>query len=217
MWERVSIGLSGAQVHRRNGVYRKAGPGVESEAPRLSWLREQGFPAPEVLDVGAGWILMAELPGRSAAESWSPDMRPRVIDALADVAVSLHAVDAGGCPFDRSLVVALAEAEAASGPVDVAALRDTAPAGEDIVVTHGDLCVPNVLFDPQTARVTGIVDVGRLGRADRYVDLAIATRSIGDVGLNPQYGPRAAERFLRRYGVRPDPEKVAFYRLLDEF
>jgi kanamycin kinase len=218
-WEPVTMGRSGAQVQRRNGFYRKAGPDVDGEAARLSWLRGQGFPAAEVLDAGDGWIVMAELPGRSAAEPWSPAMRPRIIDALADVAVALHAVPAERCPFDRSLAVALPEARAASGTdAGLAAELDrTVPAAEDIVVTHGDLCVPNVLFDPETAEVTGIVDVGRLGRADRYVDLAIATRSIGDVGLNPQYGPAAAARFLQRYGVEPDPPKVAFYRLLDEF
>lgn len=36
--------------------------------------------------------------------------------------------------------------------------------------------------------------------------------------LNPQYGPRYAERFLIRSSHQTaDDDKLAFYRLLDEF
>src|SRR3954449_2313667 len=68
----------------------------------------------------------------------------------------------------------------------VAELLATRPADEDLVVCHGDLTLDNVLFDPDTCRVTGVLDAGRLGVADRWVDLAIATRSLGS----------AASRFL---------------------
>jgi kanamycin kinase len=52
-----------------------------------------------------------------------------------------------------------------------------------------------------------------LGVADRWLDLAIATRSLeGRVGRDG-----AAERYLRGCGVEVDPAKLAFYRLLDEF
>ncbi len=84
------------------------------------------------------------------------------------------------------------------------------------MVCHGDLCVPNVILDPDTCRVSGLLDTGRLGVADRWLDLAIATRSLAG-GPNPQYGPAAADRYLARYGIDPDPGRIAFYRLLDEF
>jgi aminoglycoside phosphotransferase len=85
-----------------------------------------------------------------------------------------------------------------------------------LVVCHGDLCVPNVLFDPDTCQVSGVIDTSSLGVADRWVDLAIATRSM-TCELNLQYGSWAADRYLGRYGIAPDPGKTAFYRLLDEF
>lgn len=69
--------------------------------------------------------------------------------------------------------------------------------------------MPNVLFDPETCAVTGVID------ADRWCDLAIATRSLTD-DRNAEYGPAAATRFLSRYGAAPDPAKTTFYRLLDE-
>src|SRR2546426_1142069 len=39
---------------------------------------------------------------------------------------------------------------------------------DDLVCCHGDACLPNVFFDPTTLEVTGLIDVGRLGIADRY-------------------------------------------------
>jgi kanamycin kinase len=93
----------------------------------------------------------------------------------------------------------------------------TVPAFEDLVVCHGDLCLPNVLLDPDTLRVTGLIDVGRLGRADRYADLALATRSIASA-QNPQYSVHNADRYLSRYGIeQADTNRVTFYRLLDQF
>ena len=117
---------------------------------------------------------------------------------------------------------ALARAKLAAGQLraraenEVAELLATRPRQEDLAVCHGDLCVPNVLFDPGTCEVTGVIDTDRLGVADRWADLAIITRSLA-ARYNPQYGPWAADRLLDRYRVPPDPAKIAFYRLLDEF
>jgi len=61
VWEKVTIGASGAMVSRRNGVYRKesADPRTDlvGEGDRLSWLRAQGIPAAEVIDCRPGLLL----------------------------------------------------------------------------------------------------------------------------------------------------------------
>lgn len=67
---------------------------------------------------------------------------------------------------------------------------------------HGDLFLPNVLLDPATCAVTGVIDAGRLGVADRWVDLAIATRSFVSE-LNPQYGQWATDQYLAGTASRP--------------
>lgn len=43
----------------------------------------------------------------------------------------------------------------------------------DMVVCHGDPCMPNFMVDPKTLQCTGLIDLGRLGTADRYADLAL--------------------------------------------
>jgi hypothetical protein len=58
-------------------------------------------------------------------------------------------------------------------------------------------------------RWSGHVDLGRLGIADRWADLAIATRSAGW-----NYGPGWERLLLDAYGVEPDPERTRYYGLL---
>lgn len=213
---------------------------LADEADRARWLRAQGFPAADVIECDGVadrcWLLTRSVTGRPASASWAETERCRVIDAFADVARALHALPVGSCPFDRSLAVTLPLSRSAveSNAVDLqrldperqgrtghqllASLDAAVPdQKEDLVVCHGDLCLPNVLLDPVELTVTGVVDVGRLGTADRYLDLALATRSIASESLNPQFGHRYARRFLSRYGEPdPDPARIDFYRLLDE-
>jgi aminoglycoside phosphotransferase len=89
-------------------------------------------------------------------------------------------------------------------------------AAEDLVVVHGDPTLSNLLLgrgDDGRLTVTGYVDVDRAGVADRYLDLAIAARS-----LATNLSPEALGPFLHAYGIEaPDLLKVDFYVLLDEF
>ncbi|MBP2473712.1 kanamycin kinase/aminoglycoside 3'-phosphotransferase-2 [Crossiella equi] len=203
------------------------------EAARCQWLAARGFPAPEVVEHGAedgmSWLVTRALPGRPATGPWSPAQAVAAADALADLARALHALPVADCPFDRRLAVTvpLARAAAEAGAVNLADLDEeregwpvarlldeldrTLPATEETVVCHGDLCTPNVLLDPDTLAVTGVLDLGRLGVADRHLDLALVSRSLADNGLD-------ADRFLASYGYpRQDWDRIAFYRLLDEF
>jgi aminoglycoside phosphotransferase len=243
-WQPVTHGESGAEVWQLIGspeLYLKVGD-VSGEVDRLAWLAEHGLPVPEIVDAGdwcdpdaTGWLLTRAVPGRPASDPWPPAQRDGVVAALVDVAARLHALPVTECPFARDLAVTVpcAHAAAAENAIDlddldaerrgwtaarlVAELDATVPADEDLVVCHGDFCLPNVILEPRTLRVNGLVDAGRLGVADRWADLALITRSLADE-RNDQFGAERAARFLTAYGVRePDAAKLAFYRLLDEF
>lgn len=219
--------------------HRDTGFDLWAEDERLRWLAQVGIPTPEVVDYDisndCAWLVTTAVPGRSAADHWPADQRPEVIDALADFTQTLHGLPIENCPFERSLAVTMPAAAHAvvQDLVDLDRLDPayahwtpqqlleeayaTVPAFEDLVVCHGDFCLPNVLLDPDTLRVTGLIDVGRLGRADRYADLALATRSIASA-QNPQYSVHDADRYLSRYGIeQADTNRVTFYRLLDQF
>ncbi|MFN8191264.1 MAG: APH(3') family aminoglycoside O-phosphotransferase [Nocardioidaceae bacterium] len=217
---------------------------LEAERDRVAWLADTGFPGPSVLDWvedgAAATLVTTAVPGVPASDlprACVGDALPRLAGLLRD----LHALPVDRCPFDRRLAVTVEAAQqaAASGSIDlddldpdrrgrapadliaeVMAGRSRAAAAEvaDLVVCHGDACLPNLLLDPDTLAPTGVVDLGRLGTADRYLDLALITRSMSTTDLNPQYGAEAAAALLAAYGVaEPDAFRLTYYRLLDEF
>jgi aminoglycoside phosphotransferase len=98
----------------------------------------------------------------------------------------------------------------------LAELLDSRPDQEDVVFTHGDYCLPNIILRqsaPGVVEVSGFIDCGRAGIADRHQDLALAIRS---VAFN--FGADWVSTFLTAYGLaEPDARKVAFFTLLDEF
>ena len=77
-----------------------------------------------------------------------------------------------------------------------------------LVVCHGDACAPNTLVDDD-GHCHGHVDLGDLGVADRWADLAVATLS-----LSWNYPGEWEDELFDAYGVDPDPKRVDFYRRL---
>ena len=204
---------------------------LPDEAQRLRWLAAQGQPCPQVLDLASThdrhWLLMTALPGHDLASS--PGLPAGRIVAIAATALrTLHGLDAATCPFDHRAAVRIeyARLRMQAGLVDAedfddermnqtpaqvfAALQQQRPAHEDLVVTHGDACLPNLLA--ADGRFSGFVDCGRLGVADRHQDLALAAWSVR-YNLGADWVPA----FFDAYAGAIDPARVAFYRLLDEF
>ncbi|NJB98437.1 aminoglycoside phosphotransferase [Sphingomonas trueperi] len=83
------------------------------------------------------------------------------------------------------------------------------PATFDRVVTHGDFSLDNLLV--ADGEVTGCIDLGRVGIADRWQDLAILWHSLAE------FGDKAAAAMLQSYGIAVDPARLAFHLRLDEF
>jgi streptomycin 3"-kinase len=215
---------------------------LRGERERIEWLARTGVPCPSVVDwlesaAGACLVTVA-VDGISAGDVPTRYVE-RATRSIAEVLASLHSLDVGDCPFDRRLQVTVPQAERVvrRGGVDprnvVVALRGLPsvvllervqvdlPAMEelesdDLVVCHGDACLPNFLVDPATGRCVGLVDLGRLGVADRYLDLSLLVATMAGVGEFDQYASVDAERLLRSYGeVGVDRFRLDFYRLLD--
>ncbi|MFN3590103.1 MAG: APH(3') family aminoglycoside O-phosphotransferase [Spirosomataceae bacterium] len=85
------------------------------------------------------------------------------------------------------------------------------PQNTELVFTHGDYCLDNILFD--ASGLTGFIDMGRGGVADKYQDIALAVRSIRD-----EFSEDFLPLFFEEYGISAvSYDKIDFYILLDEF
>ena len=201
---------------RRFVKWAPAGSGLDltAELVRLRWAVTRTR-VPKVLSYGVvpdgEWLVTAALPGENAVSPrWTADPATAV-RALGEGLRHLHqALPVADCPFSWSVSTRLAAARRRGAPAGQNPQRwlDQAPPVDRLVVCHGDPCAPNTLLD-DAGRVSGHVDLGALGVADRWADLAVATWS-----TVWNYGPGWEQALLDAYGVEPDAERTAFYRRL---
>jgi kanamycin kinase len=190
----------------------RSGLDLAGEVARLRWAADYTC-VPQVLDQGhddtGSWILLSAVPGESAvAARWkaAPETAVRAIGAGLR---ALHdALPVPDCPFSWSVTDRLKRARSAGikPPLDLPA----APPVDHLVVCHGDPCAPNTLIR-EDGSWSGHVDMGALGIADRWADLAIATWS-----TQWNYGPGWEDALLEAYGIAPDAQRTAFYRTIWE-
>jgi aminoglycoside phosphotransferase len=223
-----AIGTGG---QRRFVKWAPAGSGLDlgAEAVRLRWA-VSFTPVPQLLGTGAGatgsWLVTSALPGEMAVTDRWKAQPHTAVTAIGQGLRALHdALPAQGCPFSWNASERLADVRrrARQGLLDpgrwhpghqhlsvsqaLDMLADIPPADE-LVVCHGDSCAPNTLLTTD-GRWSGHVDLGALGVADRWADLAVATWS-----TTWNYGPGWEIPLLKAYGVAADPDRTRYYRLL---
>jgi streptomycin 3"-kinase len=214
---------------------------LAGERDRLAWLHERGFASPEVVEwreAENGSCLVSAVPGVPASGLSGPDLL-KAWPSIARRIGALHELAADRCPFDRGLSPMLDRAAdvVARDAVDPGFLPEedrNVPAAEllarvagelptrleqeaaDRVVCHGDACMPNIMVDPETFRCTGLIDLGRLGTAARYVDLALMVANARESWGSPEKEAQAFAILFDTLGIgAPDGERLAFYLRLD--
>src|SRR5690606_29689404 len=180
-------------------------------------------------------LTTSAVPG-TPADQVPPDQVRRAWANIVTAVRALHDVPAAGCPFDRGLrtMYALAQDVVARGAVRREFLRpeQEARTGHDLladlaaelpvrrgqergdqVVCHGDLCLPNIVLDPETLEVSGFVDLGRLGVADRHADLSLLLASAQDTW--PDQAQHLRDQLPSLYGSPVDTDRLRFHLFLD--
>ena len=203
---------------------------LRREADRLRWI-DGRLSVPDVLffeDGDVTFLVLAEVPG-SPAHVWIDALGPTAVLAmLAESLREIHELPIEDCPFDGLLDLEIQQAERrlSDGLVDEAQfvdavgrapgqtlewLRERQHLVTDIVFTHGDFCMPNVMVDG--GRVSGVLDWGVAGLADRHRDFM----SI-EVTLRRNLGLEWVSRFYEMYGeMEVDEERVQLYSVLDQY
>ncbi|GEM45501.1 APH(3') family aminoglycoside O-phosphotransferase [Deinococcus cellulosilyticus] len=229
-WQQNDIGRSQAMVYFTDRWFLKIQPQASPETLRqdlqaLKWL-QQHVPVPEVLghaeQDGQEFLITSRIQGRDLSLLAQEDREKAVMHFARGLRL-WHGQPTQDCPLDRSLDFRLVEARQRleQGQIALEAFTDESPEDvlnwlhnnkpdEDLVLTHGDYCFPNVLVDQD--RICGFVDVGRAGISDRYTDLTLALWS-----TEYNCGSGWKHVFLQAYGHDLDQEKLHYYSLLDRF
>lgn len=204
---------------------------LDAERARLAWAIEFAS-VPPVLghgrDSDGAWLITAALPGDHAiSPRWTAEPARAVAAIGAGLRTFHDALPVASCPFSWSIEDRRADIlrRAARGAIDPArwhpchrhldlpralAILAEPPAIDRLVVCHGDTCAPNLLIGDD-GQCTGAVDLGALGVADRWADLAIATWS-----TQWNYGPGWEAALLAAYGIAADDARIRYYRLLHD-
>ena len=219
-------------------LYLKVGEGhaaalVSEEAVRLRWLAGRA-PSPRIVasgeEHGAAWLVTEALPGVPLG-AWVKRDRRRAVkaaEAMARVLRGLHALPVKECPFDSSVAAWLPIARdlVAKDLVDtddfddvhagwsagqvLAKVEALAHHAQGRVVVHGDFSLGNLIMD-EAGRISGCIDLGRLGVGDPYSDIFIGWRDLGGFGEEPQRAFLAALRLDHLDDARRD-----LHQALDE-
>jgi streptomycin 3"-kinase len=214
---------------------------LQAERDRIDWASRHGIPTTQVLDWAANddWacLLTRTVPGVPADRLTSTELWQAWPSITASLR-RLHDVPVDHCPFDRGIEAMIHDAEDvvrlnAVNPQFLPPELRQLPPGDvldrlrrqsqqrldeeraDRVVCHGDLCLPNVIVDPATLMVNGFVDLGRLGVADRYADIALLLGNSRGTWEDDAQAVAADDAFAAAYGIALDGARRAFYLCLD--
>ena len=239
------VGLSDAQVLMFEDMALKIQPDsktAENEHRMLRWLQGR-LPVPRLIEEahvdGLRYLLMSRVPGRFLCDDAILDDPWRLAELTAEGLRKLWSVDVKGCPTVRTLEKKFTQIEAGlrSGLItrEMAGQPGTyGPGGfaspaelfdwlvrhrpqEDLVLSHGDYCMPNIFADVNG--VTGFIDLGQAGVADKWVDIdkglwSMWANSTGAFGGKKRSFDR--QLLFEALGMAPDEEKIRYYGLLDE-
>ncbi len=239
-WHAVDLGRSRAHVYRLTTpegstlflkcVEAPQADELRDEAERLAWLQGK-LPVPRLvhyLDDATGAYLVTEaVPGQDLTEfnHESDAVKRQMTVELAWGLRRVHALDPAGCPFNHTPARQLARLEARLREYRGKAVRTELealhllldklkaeqPEAEDLVFTHGDPCLPNILVEGE--QLSGFIDLGSAGLGDRYRDLALARWSLGY-----NFGRGYDALFFKAYGLpEPDEAKLAFHQAVEQF
>lgn len=239
-WHTIDLGRSQARVYRLTALTKPTlfvkyidaahADELRDEAERLAWL-EGKLPVPKVVhyhdDATGGYLVTEAVPGQDLTEfnQETDALKRQMTVELAWGLRRVHTLDPTGCPFDHTparqlawLEVQLvkhgekiASAKPEASYVLLDKLKAEQPEVEDLVFTHGDPCLPNILVEGD--RLSGFIDLGSAGIGDRYRDLALAQWSLGY-----NFGRGYDALFFDAYGLpEPDIAKLAFHQAVEQF
>ncbi len=207
---------------------------VEREKDMLLWLQGK-LPVPEVVHFeqheNTNYLLMRAARGEPGYAYYEKQRdSEKMIRIYCEGIQRFQAVSISDCPFASNIDTRLSELDyllknnladidtenwEEDTPFDnpqalYAFLKAHQPA-EELVFSHGDFGDSNIFIAHD--QISGVIDLGRSGKADKWYDIAFCVRSIqNDLGNQPEH----LDLFFNLLGIEPDWEKIRYFILLDE-
>ena len=202
-----------------------------AEKTAMSWLQGK-LKVPRVVcfheQVETQYMVTTQVAGVTGIHQDALHNSASVIRVFAHGLREIHSINIDSCPLDwrmeRYLLWAggLIDSGALDSKIstgnprirlkeELASIRASLPTEEDLVFTHGDYCLPNILL--QDDRLSGIIDWGYAGVGDRYLDFVAACYTI-----RRNLGSKWVPVFFEEYGLQQlDGDKLMAYKRLYDF
>ncbi|MCH5211116.1 MAG: aminoglycoside 3'-phosphotransferase [Oscillospiraceae bacterium] len=214
---------------------------ADNEVQAMRWLNGR-VSVPKIITYerkeNKSYLLMTKAEGKMACDEYYMDNPEKLTSLLAAALHELWKINISSCPLDSSLNRKLQKARyyvennlvdtentepdtfgenGFKDPEDLLQWLTTHRPEEDLVLSHGDFCLPNIYIENDKFT---FIDLGRTGIADKWCDIAICYRSLkhnysGKYAKKeyPDYNP---DMLFEKLGIEPDREKIRYYLLLDE-
>ncbi len=239
------IGMSDSQVLIFKDKVLKIQPdneASEGEYEIMKWLQGK-VPVPGILDFqclnGKTFLLMTKMSGKMCCDD-EYTKEPEKLAALLSKGLKMWwKVDTKGCPRNYSLdkKLQLAEYRVRNNLVNVDDfeagtigdggfkcpedllkwLEDNRPE-EELMLSHGDFCLPNVFADK--GKISGFIDFQMTGVCDKWQDIALCYRSLKHK-LQRKYSGKQYKNYndnmiFEKLGIELDWDKIRYYMFMDE-
>lgn len=240
-----TIGMSNSQILCFDEVVlkvEKENEESDNEHRMMEWLIDK-LPVPRIVsfdrEEGVNYLLMSRIQGNMACSPKLLANPSELVKVLVDGLKMFWDVDVAECPNNNSIdnKLRMAETRVSLGLCDVEHaepttygrngfknpenllqwLKDNRPE-EEFVLSHGDYCLPNIFI--KDGQISGFIDLGRVGIADPYQDIALCYRSL-QRNYDGTYGGRVYKGFdpkilFDELNLKADWDKIRFFTLLDE-
>lgn len=204
------------------------------EFTMMKWLQGK-LPVPKIIDFctfnGYNYLLMSKMDGLMSCDEYYLNKPEELVRLLAEGLKILWRIDINGCPHinDTENKLKLARTRIDNNLInfencdsenfsenlfkDVEELYkflvENKP-NQELVFSHGDYCLPNIFFNNHS--VSGFIDLGRCGIADKWQDIALCVRSLEHNLGSKKY----IDLLFEELGIEKDDNKIKYYILLDE-
>ncbi len=236
-YEIDNIGHSGSTVLTFDDMVLKIEPhtsNIDDSVETMRWMAER-VPVPQVLRYEVvdekSHLLMSKVEGKMSCDPYYMEHPDEMVGLLAEGLKMLWSTDIRGCRQSWSLegdmekvresldrewepgkTVVSPNGEVLESPEEVMAWLEENKPEVELALSHGDYCLPNVFL--KDGKVSGFIDLGASGVADKYLDIADCYWSLKH-NFNGFFGGKVYEEFdpkllFEKLGPEIDVKKVQY-------